>query len=158
MNIESSDNRPEPAVNAGDLFTETSVELLRGGKSVRLRAPGWSMHPTIRDGEAITVQPVDAAAVKRGDIVLYRCDRGVIAHRAVRIEKRAGDNPLFVLRGDGLGAVAEPVEPDQVLGRVVSVERDGRTIDPDNWRMYLSRKVRFFGSRLKRFSQRFVPS
>jgi hypothetical protein len=158
MNIDSSDNRIEPATSAGDRFTETSVELLRGGKSVRFRAPGWSMHPTIRDGEAITVQPVQPAAVKRGDIVLYRCDRGVVAHRVVRIEKRAGDNPLYVLRGDGPGAVDEPVEPAQVLGRVVSVERAGVRIDPDTWHMYLSRKVRFFGSRLKKFSQRLLPS
>ncbi len=64
------------------------------------------MHPTIKDGETITVEPVKPSGIKRGDIVLYRFEKGVIAHRVVRIEKNGGA-PLFILRGDALGAQDE---------------------------------------------------
>ena len=45
------------------------------------------MHPTIRDGEAITVEPVAPCAVKCGDILLYRGAGRVIAHRVVAITR-----------------------------------------------------------------------
>jgi hypothetical protein len=35
-----------------DVFVSMSVDLLERGHKVRFRAPGWSMHPSIRDGEA----------------------------------------------------------------------------------------------------------
>ncbi len=130
----------------GDL----SAELLNRGYGVRFRAPGKSMHPTILDGDLITVEPVAPAAVKQGDIILYRLGRGVIAHRLIRIERRNGGVPHFILRGDAPGAPDEPVVVQQVLGKVVCVERGGRRIDPYSWRAELFRRARLCCSRLKR--------
>ncbi|HKR00519.1 MAG TPA: S24 family peptidase, partial [Pyrinomonadaceae bacterium] len=67
------------------MFLDLSTELLRRGYSVRFRPRGFSMLPTIRDGEAILVEPVEEEAIRRGDILLYRTERGVIAHRVVEI-------------------------------------------------------------------------
>jgi hypothetical protein len=57
-------------VNASRAFLEASHELLRLGYGVRFRAGGRSMHPTIRDGEMITVAPVTPEDIKPGDIIL----------------------------------------------------------------------------------------
>ena len=38
------------------LFADLATELLRQGKSVRFRAPGRSMYPTIKEEEIITVR------------------------------------------------------------------------------------------------------
>ena len=70
-----------------EMFTDITMELLERGHSVKFRAPGRSMHPTIRAEETITVEPIEPPAVKRGDIILYRIESGVIAHRVIRIEK-----------------------------------------------------------------------
>jgi len=113
-------------------FTDVSTELLRSGQGIRFRAPGRSMYPTIKEHETITVQPVAPSRIKRGDIILYRWEQGVIAHRVVRIERGAHGGSCFILRGDASGAPDEPVEQAQVLGKVVSVERDGRSIDLNN--------------------------
>jgi signal peptidase I len=134
-----------------DLFVDMSTELLREGKSVRFQAPGRSMHPTIREGETITVQPAKPWTVKKKDIILYRLERRVIAHRVIRIETRNGNLPCFILRGDASGACDDPVEPGQVLGRVVSVERAGRIIDPYSLKGKLLRIAHVWASRLKRF-------
>lgn len=70
-------------------FFDLYSEFLSNGYSVRFRAGGWSMHPTIKGGEAITVaEPVEPSHVKRGDISLYRSDRGLIAHHIVGIERK----------------------------------------------------------------------
>ena len=115
------------------LFTDVATGLLRQGYGVRFYAKGWSMYPTIKDGERITVEPVVPSQVKRRDILLHHNGRGVIAHRVVRIgRKKTLLNPqnsvlgtFFILRGDASSTCDEPVEADQALGKVVSVERNG---------------------------------
>jgi hypothetical protein len=114
------------------MFLNLTDELLRSGYGVRFRPRGHSMYPTIRDGEAVRVLPVEAEAVRRGDILLYSAARGVVAHRVVRVHAEASTKRAFVLRGDAstgrAGKEEELVDAPHVLGRVVSVERNGREI------------------------------
>ena len=131
-------------------FVSVSVDLLERGHQVRFRAPGWSMHPSIRDGEAITVIPISPVEVRRGDIVFYRCNGNVFAHRVVSIEKQQEDALRFILRGDALGSPDESVASHQILGKVVAVERGGHSVDPYCWRAKIYQRVRLFASRLKR--------
>jgi signal peptidase len=111
-------------------FGDLSAELLSLGCGVRFRAPGTSMHPTIRHMDLITVEPVAPNNLKRGDIILYRLQNGFIAHRIVNIEEQNGCGLTFIVRGDGSTACDAPVKEAQVLGKVVSLERNHRRIDP----------------------------
>jgi signal peptidase I len=139
------------------LFTDVATGLLRQGHGVRFYAKGWSMYPTIKDGEMITVEPVVPSQVKRGDILLHHNGRGVIAHRVVRIERKKRlfntqnlvFNTFFILRGDGSSTCDEPVEADQALGKVVSVERNGRLFDLDGWKSIILHTAHLYGSRFK---------
>jgi signal peptidase I len=108
------------------MFQEISTALLTDGYSVRFRPKGHSMFPAIRDGEAVTVAPVRASEVKRGDIILYRAERGLIAHRVTRLMGET-NAPVFITRGDSATSCDAPVNAQQVLGRVICVERNGRT-------------------------------
>ncbi len=140
------------------LFTDVTIGLLRQGYGVRFYAKGWSMHPTIRDGELITVEPVIPSQVKRRDILLHYNGRRVIAHRVVRMAKRmsllnpqtAAIDASFVLRGDASSTCDGPVDADQILGKVVTVERNGRLIDLDSWKSMLFYAAHVYGSRFKR--------
>ena len=109
------------------------------------------MYPTIRENEAITVEPVEPQDVKVGDIILYRFGDSVVAHRVMRIEKREGNASRFILREDTWGTLDEPVEAEQILGKVVSVERAGRNIDPYSIRAKVRLLIHTIGSRLKRY-------
>ena len=135
-----------------NLFFNVTVDLLKSGQSVRFQAPGRSMTPTIREDETITINPVSASSVRKGDIILYNNKTGVIAHRVVRIEKSdASLEPnLFILRGDASITYDKPVTPGQVLGKVVSVERGGRSIALCGIKAKTKRAVRLIASRLKR--------
>jgi len=116
------------------------------------------MHPTIRHGDVITVEPLAPAKLKRGDIILYRLQSGLIAHRIVNIEKRSGYELTLILRGDASTACDSPVKPEQVLGKVVCLERDHRIIDPYSWRVRLSSMLYLWLASLKRkVFQRFLP-
>jgi hypothetical protein len=178
------------------LFADVCVELLNLGQGVRFKANGWSMHPTICDGEIINVEPVLPSQVRHGDIILYRSPRGVIAHRVVHIQKemephgqasdpiqppmwgdisrlasgqavlrRRSSSPfgansvlsphcpslVFHTRGDSLTAEDFPVMADQILGKVFSVERNGRTVALYGNRAIMLQETRLFVFTLKRY-------
>ena len=83
------------ALKVSEVFLEVCSNVLRNGYRTRFRAGGGSMWPTIRPGEAITVELATASEVRLKDIVLYRTERGVIGHRVVGIENRNGERVLL---------------------------------------------------------------
>ena len=139
--------------NASKLLLDLTAELLSRGTTVRFRPSGRSMYPSIREGELITVEPVAARDVKRGDIVLYRSERGLLAHRVV------GSSPTqssvlspqssLLLKGDASLSCDQPVAAQQILGRVVGVERNGRSVALASPGAKLWHKARRLASGLK---------
>lgn len=109
-----------------ELFLDLATDLLSRGHRVRFRAEGGSMHPYIRGGEAIVVEPVQPQEVRANDVLLYRNEQRVIAHRVVEVGITDEAAPVFTVRGDATGCTAERVESRQVLGRVSKVENEGR--------------------------------
>jgi signal peptidase len=135
-----------------------SGDLLSRGLGVRFRAPGTSMHPTIRHGDVITIEPVAPDNLKRGDIILYRSKSGFVAHRIMNMEERDGSRLTFCLRGDASTTCDAPVKPEQVLGKVVCLEREHRIIDPYSLRVRIWSMLYRWLARLKRsVSEWFSP-
>ena len=148
------------------LFADLCEEMLRQGKSVRFRAPGRSMYPTIKENEAITVEPIEPSSIDVDDIILYRQDKSVVAHRVVRINAIEPETPppcmleschsslvtrySFVTRDDTWGEQNVLVREEQILGKVISVERKGREVDPYTRKAKLRLLVHTLGSRVKR--------
>jgi hypothetical protein len=107
------------------------------------------MHPTIKEGEAITVAPAMPGAIRRGDVILYRVGQGVIAHRMTRVERGPDGAVVFVPRGDASPSRDDPVEEAAILGRVMAVERGGRTLDPAALRARALAAARTVSTRLR---------
>ena len=108
-----------------DLFVGLTRELLQRGCHVRFRAAGTSMHPTIRDGEVVTVAPASGDAFAVGDVLLCRFGRRPTAHRVVAVQPSDDGRPVLHLRGDNLCSPDGPVRAEDVIGRVLTVSRDG---------------------------------
>jgi phage repressor protein C with HTH and peptisase S24 domain len=103
------------------MFEELLDALLKEGQRVRFTARGESMRPAIADGEAVVVEPLTTLCP--GEIFLYRGERGLRAHRLLRIE---GEHLIF--RGDRAVDDDPPVPRETVAGRVIAVERGGREV------------------------------
>ncbi len=118
------------------------------------------MYPSIREGELITVEPVVPSDVKLGDIVLYRSQRGVIAHRVVgsSLAQSSVLGPHYFVKGDASLSCDKPVEARQILGRVASVERGGRAISLASRGAKMWHRTRRLASHLKRWMSREVIS
>jgi len=153
------------------MFPELITELLQDGYKVSFSAPGHSMFPTIMANETIMVEPIDPGTVSKGDIILYRFDGRLIAHRVVRIDCSApqakhsssealhhsaqssvlSPNHLFTFRGDASPACDAPVKADQILGKVVSIERNGCSLDPYSFKHKLGCLAHSWVNRFKRY-------
>lgn len=124
------------------VFAALVQELLDTGLQVRFRAGGRSMAPAVRDGDLLTVAPVDPAQVAIGDVILFDGWRGPLAHRVVALERR-GSQRRFVMRGDRSLQADGAIGKGQVRGRLVAVERDGRidraTFAGGAWKRRLAR-------------------
>ncbi len=113
-----------------DLFVDVLQSVLAGGGLVRFRADGDSMRPTIRGGEIVTAAPIVDGRIVAGDVLLFRSAGRVLAHRVVTIDATSRE-PVVRLRGDGKRGCDGPVDASQIVGRLVAVERDGRTVRLD---------------------------
>jgi signal peptidase I len=131
-----------------ECFGAVIEEALANGTSVRFRAEGDSMYPTIRDGDTITVTAVATDDVVRGDVLLCRHGARWLAHRVVGEATRGGER-VFEMRGDAKGSSDAPVTAAAVAGRVVSVHRDGRLIRVCGPAARMRRAVRAAASRAR---------
>ncbi len=109
-------------------FVAVSLDLLRSGYGVRFQARGWSMYPTIREGDILTVEPADASQVEQGDILLCTTAGRLVAHRAISVDTPRSGKVRFLLRGDGREQPDGYVPAGDMLGKVVAIERNGRKI------------------------------
>lgn len=106
--------------------SETIADLLSRGISVRFTVSGDSMHPLIREGDALIVDPARPEDVCIGDVVLSLTERGLTAHRVQQIAA-TGDGCYFTTRGDNAPGTDVPFSASQLLGRVARIDRNGRT-------------------------------
>jgi len=98
-----------------------SEDLLINGYDVRINTRGSSMFPLIRTGDRIIVSPEKNPGI--GDIIVFKRNDEMVCHRLVRVFEK--DNIIyFQTRGDSFFGLDEPVTVDQILGKVIRVERE----------------------------------
>jgi len=97
-------------------------DLLLRSQAFRFRVASWSMYPTLRKGDRVTVEPVSATSLQVGEVILYHNCGKLICHRVVAVDT-AEPGTRIITKGDAAVGCDAPLLPDQVLGRVVGVRR-----------------------------------
>jgi hypothetical protein len=92
------------------------IEKLRRGETVKFRPRGNSMEPRIRSGDLCTVEPVDAADVSAGDIVLCKVRGAEYLHFV-----KAVQSGRFQI-GNNRGGINGWIGGNGIFGRLVKVE------------------------------------
>jgi hypothetical protein len=90
---------------------------------------GRSMWPSLHEGDLLRVRH-GGTDVRRGDIVVFRRRDALVAHRVLRIERRAGGVVLWA-RGDNAGRWDSPLDTRELIGRVVGARRGDRSLALD---------------------------
>lgn len=102
---------------------ELAAEVIRSFGELRLRVTGSSMLPAIRPDDVLLIRRCCIEEAGPGDIVLTIRQRRLFAHRV--ISRSAAQ---LATQGDGVAEPDLPVAANELLGKVVRVMRQGKTI------------------------------
>ncbi|MFC0216446.1 hypothetical protein ACFFK0_29035 [Paenibacillus chartarius] len=104
-----------------DLSGPAAAELLHRKGWIELPAQGTSMFPLICEGDICRFAACGPGELERGDVVLYSSASGrLVAHRLLRVES---GRLLLVCKGDTNLGCDEPVAPEQLLGKLVRINK-----------------------------------
>jgi signal peptidase I len=107
------------------LYHQNAVDLveeyLTPDQTMRLRVDGDSMHPWLRKGDIVLVQCVDPGSISKGDVIVVRSAGAFVTHRIV-----ASGLDGWYTKGDNALRLDRPVQPEMIVGRVVTIERNGK--------------------------------
>ncbi len=86
-----------------------------------IEATGNSMLPLIRPGDRLLVR-FGETAVRRGEVIVFRHDGLIVAHRVVGSRQLDGEHRL-IAKGDNEPRATEDVRPADLLGVVRAADR-----------------------------------
>lgn len=132
-----------------ELFAAVCQELLQCGLKVRFCAEGESMRPNILNKDSVLMEPAASDNHHQGDVVMTKGNDGIRVHRIVRSESANGE---VVTRGDS-GQENDPAT-SVVMGKVISIERNGREEKASGKKARLIHDARGLAHRIKLGSAR----
>ncbi len=122
--------RVAPTLQA-EAIRQLFINLLREGHVIRSLAVGGSMSPSIKKGELLIVKPIALEEAEIGEIVAFRRDEShsvLTTHRVVQKGREHGRR-YIITKGDRNPYRDFPlVSSQEVLGKVVGLERKGRVL------------------------------
>ncbi len=93
-----------------------AAEVLRKSGELRLCVTGTSMLPSIWPGDIVRIEA--AATAEPNDILLFRRNERLFLHRVI-----GRDGRRLITRGDTHKAADPPVQPHEILGKAIAIER-----------------------------------
>ena len=108
------------------MIPEVFYNLLKTGYKVKTRAGGNSMFPFIKDNTWIEITPLPRKKIKKGDVVVFRSNQKILAHRLIQIDKT---NDIYLTRGDFCQKMDNPLSRSEILGKVIKVHKKYRIVN-----------------------------
>jgi signal peptidase I len=106
---------------------ELAIRALRSAGTLRIRVFGTSMLPTIWPGDVLVIESVPPDELTPGDIVFVTKGDSVRIHRLV-----SNVHEHCITRGDAVEQDDPAVNPADVLGKVLEIERGRGVVRPRN--------------------------
>jgi|SRR5450759_264839 len=129
------------------IVKDIGLTLLAEGKTIRIKAHGYSMYPCIKPGSLILIEPLNIKGMPRsGEIIAIRREAGLIVHRISKMICKNGVT-WYVARGDSNAYADNPVKIDKIAGRIVRAESTGENPIPADIR--INTKPNYFVNRIR---------
>jgi polysaccharide export outer membrane protein len=103
-------------------YAQLAESVLNNSTNIKVPVTGDSMSPLLRTGDAIYVERVKAEDLSVGDILVYKTEGNMVAHRLVRILRKNG-RCMFLTKGDTFSHVDSPLRESSLIGRVYAVRK-----------------------------------
>jgi signal peptidase I len=108
----------------GQVANELVLDPSSSTANFRLEVISGSMSPFLRPGDKVVVQQARPEAFRIGDLVVARRKGEFITHRLVSIGKDE-----WYTKGDRCRHLDPPLSKDTIVGKVIEIDREGRTIN-----------------------------
>lgn len=158
------------------------IAVLDSGNSIELAATGYSMFPTLRQGDRVVIKPLTKGELPGRGAIIVCIDSGITAqrlngiteerhndittehhngilvmHRLVEIKDGDSGNSLLITRGDSGIENDKPWPQQQLLGVAVNCKRGKKehlvkTFIPGAWRYKYNRRLLWMFGKIKRLS------
>jgi signal peptidase I len=129
------------------LVKNTGLTLLSEGKTIRIKAHGYSMYPSIKPGSLVLIEPLRVkGSPVPGEIIAIEKGDGLIIHRLTRIIVR-NKVKFFIARGDSNAFADNPLRIDKIAGRIVGAETTGE--NPVRADIKINTRPNYFINRLR---------
>jgi signal peptidase I len=133
--------------NSQSIVKDVGLRLLAEGKTIRIKAHGYSMFPSIKPGSLILIEPLNVKGIlHEGEIIAIRRESGLIVHRLSKVLNKDGVT-YYIARGDSNAYADKPVKIDKIAGRIVRAESTGENPVPADIR--IKKKPTYFINRLR---------
>ena len=117
----------QEATNEAAAIASLYVQALRQGQALWFRVASGSMHPTLRIGEEVRIEPARAKQLRVGEIAAFETAQGLIIHRIVQCQLDGVSTQLTEMSDVHLRA--SHVDEQAVVGRVVAIRHGKHSID-----------------------------
>ncbi len=108
--------------------------LLNDNNMLSFRMQGYSMFPTLKEGDVGFVKKCSVQDLKLGDIVVFREHNKLIAHRLIKIFDKNGQT-VYLTKGDKNSYPDKPFTEKQFEGKIESIERGNKKFKPLDFKM-----------------------
>lgn len=110
---------------SNNALLEILQEALSKTKSIRLRVKGFSMFPSIRDNDTVTVSPLNGCASYMGlPVAFINPHNGkLVIHRVIQQHQ-----DRVVIKGDSILSIDGFILRKNILGVVTKLERNNRCV------------------------------
>ena len=135
---------------SGEILINVGFTLLSEGKTIRIKAHGYSMYPCIKPGSLILIEPIKIKGNPvPGEIIAIKRESGLIVHRLTRIVVSSGIT-TYIARGDSNALEDGPITIGKIAGRIVGAESTGENPVPADIRIntrpsYITNRLRVIG-------------
>jgi len=121
--------------------------LLTDGTTIRIKAHGYSMYPSVKPGSLLIIEPLKLKGdPKPGELIVVKRESGLIVHRLVKIVISDGTR-YYIARGDSNAYADPPVKLEMIIGRVARSEATGENRIPADIRT--KKRVNYLLNRLR---------
>jgi len=103
------------------------------GKISIIPVSGQSMLPLIKPGDRLVVSH-HIGRLHLGDVITFYDKHILVVHRIMRLKKQPG-HMCVTTKGDNASIYDNPISSEDILGRVVAIQRKGITLSLDRLSM-----------------------
>jgi signal peptidase I len=129
------------------IIRNTGLTLLSEGKTIRIKAHGYSMYPCIKPGSLVLIEPIRLkGAPVPGEIIAITRENGLVIHRLTKIVVQ-NNVKTYIARGDSNAFADNPVKIDKIAGRIVGADTTGE--NPVRANIRINTRPNYFINRLR---------